>query len=178
MAFVNFSSFNGEDFVTILHGADAIKLNLQEFSHLMLKLQGLESEIIKKSKQNGSRKITGSQRAQLKKRIKKPKWTPNNPQFEKLVSVFSEHLVEEIRSIMVSQCVGCFLGKEENHDICINKQKCVEDYFEASMKNLDDENMHAILCNEYEIYNTPSIEDLLSNKIFIKSVKTKLIDMM
>ena len=41
-----------------------------------------ESEIIKKSKQNGSRKINGSQRAQLKKRIKKPKWTPNNPQFE------------------------------------------------------------------------------------------------
>ena len=178
MAFVNFSSFNGEDFVTILHGADAIKLNLQEFSHLMLKLQGLESEIIKKSKQNGSRKITGSQRAQFKKRIKKLKWTPNNPQFEKLVSVFSEHLVEEIKSIMVSQCVGCFLGKEENHDICINKPKCVEDYFEASMKNLDSENMHAILCNEYEICNTPSIEDLLSNKIFIKSVKAKLIDMM
>ena len=79
---------------------------------------------------------------------------------------------------MFSQCVGCFLGKEENHDICINKHKCVEDYFEASMKNLDSENMRAILCNEYEIYNTPSIEDLLSNKIFIKSVKAKLIDMM
>ena len=72
----------------------------------MLNLQGLESEIIKKSKQNCSSKtkITGSQRAQFKKRIKKLKWTPNNPQFEKLVSVFSEHLAEEIRSIVLPVC--------------------------------------------------------------------------
>ena len=48
MAFVNFSSFNGEDFITIQHEVNVIKLDLKEFSHLMFNLQGLEAELIKK----------------------------------------------------------------------------------------------------------------------------------
>ena len=123
-------------------------------------------------------KITGSQRAQFKKRIKKIKWSPNNPKFETLVTVFSERLAKEIRSIVLSQCVGCMLGQEDDHDVCIDKNKCIEDFLEASMHNLDNDYMCNILCNDYDISNYSSIEDLLLNKIFINSVKAKLIVML
>jgi len=66
------------------------------------------------------------------------------------------------------------LGREEDHDVCMDKNKCIEDFLEASMYNLDNEYMRNILCNDYDISNYPSIEDLLLNKIFINSVKTKL----
>ena len=79
---------------------------------------------------------------------------------------------------MLSQCVGCMVEQEEDHDICINKHKCIEDYFEASMLNLDSEIMRTMLCNDYDISNYSSIEDLLLNKIFINSVKAKLIVML
>ena len=48
MAFVNFSSVNGEDFITIQNDVNVIKLDLKEFSHLMMNLQGLEAELVKK----------------------------------------------------------------------------------------------------------------------------------
>ena len=48
MAFVNFRIENGEDFISIYHNTNVIKLDLSQFSHLMLNLRGLETEIIKK----------------------------------------------------------------------------------------------------------------------------------
>ena len=72
---------------------------------------------------------------------------------------------------MLSQCVGCMIGKDDCHDICTNKSKCIEDFFQMSMYNLNNDYMRNILCNEYDIPNSPSIDELLANKIFVDSVK-------
>ena len=48
MAFVNFSNENGEDFISIQHNTNVIKLDVNHFSHLMLNLRDLKTEIIKK----------------------------------------------------------------------------------------------------------------------------------
>ena len=91
-----------------------------------------------------------------------------------MVTVYSEYLTKEIDSIVLSQCMGCMGGKDDCHDICTNKSKCIEDFFHMSMCNLDNDNMRNILCNVHDIPNSPSIEELLSNKIFVDSVKAKL----
>ena len=84
MAFVNFNQENGEDFISIQHNANVIKLDSSQFSQLMLHLHGLENMLVKKSRQNqlSKSKIVHSQ--QVKKRIKKIKWNHGNPQFDAL----------------------------------------------------------------------------------------------
>ena len=69
MAFVNFNQVNGEDFISIQHNDNVIKLDSSQFSQLMLHLHGLENMLTKKSRQNRSSK-TRSQQVQFEKRIK------------------------------------------------------------------------------------------------------------
>jgi hypothetical protein len=200
MAYVNFCSENDQNFISIQHNASVIKLDMNQFSNLMLNLRALENEIIRqssKSKQNDKispkkTKIVGSQSSQFKKRMKKMsklssnnskfetamEMDPNSPTFETLASVYAENLPQEINSIAISQCVGCMLGKDTYHDICINKPQCIEDFFYVSMCNLDKNYINDILCNTYGIVNPPKIEDLLSNKLFVESVKAKLATML
>ncbi len=200
MAYVNFCSENDQNFISIQHNASVIKLDMDQFSHLMLNLRALENEIIRqsgKSKQNDKippkkTKIVGSQASQFKKRMKKmtklssnnskfetaTEMDPNSSTFETLVSVYADHLSQEINSITISQCVGCMLGKDNFHDICLNKPKCIEDFFYVSICNLDKNYINNVLCNTYGVVNPPNIDDLLSDKLFVESVKTKLAAML
>ena len=96
----------------------------------MIQLRGLETELVKKSRQNQPSKSKIVRSQQLKKRIKKLKWNPSNPQFDALVEGFSEHLVKEIKRFSVSQCVGCLRGTEvgtedDGHAYCQNKSQCI-----------------------------------------------------
>ena len=173
MAYINFNQVNGEDFISILQNENEIKLDSSQFSQMMLHLHGLENMLAKKSKQNRPRK-----QVQFEKRMKKwasdnPKWAAGNPNFETVAAVFAEHLVHEIKTNYLSPCIGCLVNKDDCCD-CMNKDKCIEMYFENAMYSLDNGYMRQILLNEYGIENYPSIDNLLLDTIFITVVKNKL----
>ena len=172
MAFVNLD----EDYVSIQYDVNGIKLDLRQFSQLMVQLRGLEAELVKKTRQNRPSKAKVAAETQLKKRGRKQlKWIPSNPKFDVLVEGFSIYLAKEIKSLTVSQCVGCMLGTDEGHEYCMNKGQCIADFLQASMYTLDNDYFRNLMLNEYEIVNYPSVNKLLLNKAFIDSVTCKLL---
>ena len=70
------------------------------------------------------------------------------------------------------------VGAEDGHDYCMNKSKCIEDFLQASMYNLDNEYFRNLIYNDYNILNYPSVDELLLNKIFINSVTSKLLSIL
>ena len=90
--------------------------------------------------------------------------------YDAIKNTYAQAIHEQINSITISQCLGCMIGTDSAHDICNNREKCVDEYFEVALNSVDEINITNMLkqCN---VINPPSKSKLMQDEIWCNSVK-------
>ena len=152
---------------TGLINSNGLTFDMSNFSHFMLQMRGLESEMIHQNKPKVTKNAT---KGHLKQRSK---------QYDKtakmiMAEVYSQFLEPEIKSIVISQCVGCMVQSVENHDICGNRVEYIDNYFYDAMNTIDESAIKKNLQDNFNLKRIISKKSLLRDTHWCDCVKNIL----
>ena len=91
-----------------------------------------------------------------------------------IAEVYSQFLEPEIKSIVISQCVGCMVQSVENHDVCVNRVEYIDNFFDDAMNTIDEAAINKNLQDNFNLKRIISKKALLRDQHWCDSVKNIL----
>ena len=152
-------------------------LNSSDFASLMFQLKAIENTLILNNKGIKGTHIDTSDKlfTTPKKPTRKRKYveTVVKKLDDVIMKVYAQLLPNIIKDLIKTRCFGCMLNLDTNvdvHDICNNRQLCIEQCFVEAMSLVDQVKV-AELANSTTI---PKLDDLIVNTEWCTNLKNML----
>ena len=154
-----------------------IFLNSSDFASLMFQLKAIENTLLLNDKGIKETPIDTSVKLSVSttkpKRKRKSVGTVVKKLDNVIMKVYAQLLPNLIKELVKTRCFGCMLNLDANldvHDICNNRQLCIEQCFVEAMSLVDQAKL-AELANGVTI---PTLDELIVDTVWCNKLKIML----